>query len=108
MNPQIQTALARLSALKDALGKAGGFIGSEVKGTLANLSPAAIAARYKAQDVAQQAENDTAARLGGFPGGVAQWAEWNKTQPPLPDSTNVLGDMASKLVGVYRKFTKKK
>lgn len=111
MNPTIQNALARVAALKDALGKAAGkagnFIGSEVQGTLANLSPAAIGARYNAVDAAKSAEMDATARGAGWPGGVAQWDQWNQTQPQIA-STNMLGDFAHGIVNAYRKITKKK
>jgi hypothetical protein len=112
MNPQaIQTALARVAALKDALGaaasKAGSFAKSELAGTLANLSPAAVGARYKAVDAAQAETNDAAARNAGWPGGVAQYEQEFGSKNPLPDSTNMLGDFAHGIVNAYRSIKKK-
>lgn len=112
INPAITAALARAAAIKDALasaaGNAGHFAMDEARGTIANLTPSAIAGRYRAVDQAHQATSDDAARASGWPGGTAQYAEWAKTQPPLPDSTNVLGDLAHGLANAYRKITKKK
>lgn len=110
-NPTIQNALAHLAAIKDALGtaasKAGSFVADEAKGTLANLAPAAVAARYRAVDQAQQDTADQAARAAGWPGGTAQWAEFDKTQPH-PASGNVLGDLAGSIANLYGRIKKKK
>lgn len=111
MNPAIQTALARVAALKAALGaaagKAGTFVKDEVKGTLANISPAAVEGRYQAIDDAQRARDNAAAINGGMPGGVAQWEDTvGKTPDPL--STNMLGDFAHSIVNAYRSIRKKK
>lgn len=109
MNP-VQIALARAEAIKNALGgaasKTGDFIGKEVQGTLANLSPDAIKGRWQDTANAANAQADTATKATGFPGGVAQWAQWDKTQPH-PVSGNMLGDLAHGIVNAYRKITHK-
>jgi hypothetical protein len=107
----IQSALARVAALKDALGsaagKAGQFIGSEVQGTLNNLSPHAISQRW--QDTANAPAATGAASIQrAFPGGMSQYAALQATEPPMPDSTNVLGDFIHGIVSAYQSITKKK
>lgn len=107
MNPAITQALARLSALKDLLGNAasgaGHFIVDEAKGTLANLSPAAVAGRYAAVDQAAKDRNDAIVRAQGYPGGVAQF----QAEHPNTDGGNMLGDFAHSIVNAYRKVKKK-
>lgn len=109
MNPAaIQEALARVNALKQALGtaasKAGSFVGKEVKGTLENISPAAIGKRW--EDTAKApAEVGAAAIKRAFPGGEEQYAALQGKEP-VPTG-NMLGGLAHGMVNAYRKLKNK-
>lgn len=107
MNPTaIQTALARFAALKGALGsaagKAGNFIADEARGTLANLSPSAVAQRYQAVDQARADEADSLARANGFPNAAAV----NALHPDLPQ-TDMLTEALGKAYGLARRIKNK-
>lgn len=107
-NNAIQTALSRVAALKAALGaaasKAGNFAKDELAGTLANLSPAAVASRYRATAAAPAEANDALLRSQGFPGGVAQF---NQEHPPMDSGNSMLGDLVSGMVNAARKVKRK-
>lgn len=107
MNQAIQTALARVAALKAALGSAASKVGhtvaDEARGTLANLSPAAVAGRYAAVDQAASDRNDAIVQAQGY-GNVGQF----EAAHPSTDGGNMLGDFAHGIVNAYRSIKKKK
>lgn len=84
INPAITAALARAAQIRDALtktaGNAGHFVMDEARGTLANLSPSAVAGRYAAVDQAKADEANSLARSNGFPDAAAV----NALHPDIP------------------------